>query len=92
MSKAYLYVFTPKDFDREDVAEFLDSLEGVNDWFYSIPNSIFIVGNLSARKLSKKFIEEFGEHRHFVTLVSKKARAGWMPKDHWNLLPQDDGG
>ena len=93
MSNAYLYVFAPKGFDREDVAKYLDTLDGVENWFYSLPNSIFIVGDVTARTLSKKFIEKFGEHRHFVTLVSKTARAGWMPKDHWSVLPntKDEG-
>jgi hypothetical protein len=92
MSNAYLYVFTPKGFDRKDVAEYLDTLDGVETWFYSIPNSIFIVGTVPARTLSRKLKEKFGEHRHFVTLVSKTARAGWMPKDHWSKLPDEKAG
>ncbi len=91
MSNAYLYVFAPKNFTREQVTSFLDTLEGVEQWFYSIPNSVFIIGTVPARTLSKKFVEKFGQHRHFVTLVSKKARAGWMPKEHWTFLPSDDG-
>ena len=90
MSNAYLYVFTPGDFDREEVAAFLDTLEGVENWFYSIPNSVFIIGTVPARTLSKRLLEKFGQHRHFVTLISKKARGGWLPKDHWALLPKDD--
>ena len=92
MSNAYLYVFNPKGFSREDVTAYLDSLDGIDNWFYSMPNSVFIVGNVPAKTLSKKLIEKFGEHRHFVTLISKKARAGWMPKDHWPLLPEEENG
>ncbi len=90
MSNAYLYVFTPEKFTREQVTSFLDTQEGVEQWFYSIPNSIFIVGTIPARTLSKMLMEKFGEHRHFITIISKKARAGWMPKDHWRLLPDDN--
>jgi len=90
MSNAYLYVFTPGKFDREEVADFLDKMEGIETWFYSIPNSIFIVGTVPARTLSKRFLEKFGQHRHFVTIISKKARAGWLPKEHWALLPKGD--
>ena len=89
MSNAYLYVFTPESFDRKQVADFLNTLDGVDDWFYSIPNSVFIVGTVPARTLSRKFMEKFGQHRHFVTIISKKARAGWLPKEHWALLPKD---
>ena len=45
MINAYLYVFTPKGFDRKDVTDFLDTLDGVVNWFYSIPNCVFIVGD-----------------------------------------------
>lgn len=90
MSNAYLFVFTPEDFDREDVAAFFDKMEGVETWFYSIPNSIFVVGTVPARTLSRRFLEKFGQHRHFVTLISKKARGGWLPKEHWALMPKDD--
>lgn len=92
MSNAYLYVFTPNGFDRKEVATFLDSIDGVEDWFYSIPNSVFIVGTVPARTLSRKLTEKFGQHRHFVTLISKKARAGWMPKEQWSRLPADSEG
>jgi hypothetical protein len=94
MSNAYLYVFSSETFDRADIGKFLDTLEdeGVENWFYSIPNSVFIVGTMPARELSKRLREHFGEHRHFVTLVSKKAKAGWMPKDHWQLLPKEEVG
>lgn len=91
MSNAYLLVFTPGDFERDDVAELFDKMEGVENWFYSIPNSIFIVGTVPARTLSKRFMERFGQHRHFVTIISKKARGGWLPKEHWALLPKEEG-
>lgn len=90
MSNAYIYVFTPKTFSQQDVCDFLNQLDGVENWFHSIPNSIFIVGTIPARTLSRMLKERFGDHRHFVTLISKKAKAGWMPKTHWALLPSDD--
>lgn len=90
MINAYLYVFTPEEFDQKDVGDYLDTIEGVETWFYSIRNSVFIVGNVPARTLSRLMTEEFGQHRHFVTLVSKTARAGWMPKSHWNMFPDDE--
>jgi hypothetical protein len=86
MSNSYLYVFSPKSVQRSEVGEFLNEMAGVEDWFFSMPNAVFIIGSVPARALSKNFIERFGQHRHFITLISKKARAGWMPKDHWRLL------
>ena len=90
MSNAYIYVFTPKTFSQQEVADFLDKTEGIDTWFYSMPNSMFIVGTVPARTLSRLLKERFGEHRHFITIISKKANAGWMPKDHWSLLPSED--
>jgi hypothetical protein len=90
MTNAYLYVFTSNNFDQNDVGSFLDTLEGIETWFYSMPNSVFIVGSVPARTLSKKLRERFGQHRHFVTLISKTARDGWLPKDHWPYFPRDE--
>ncbi len=90
MSNAYIYVFTPKNFSQQDVANFLDDVNGIENWFFSMPNSMFIVGTIPAKKLSKMLTERFGQHRHFITIISKSARAGWMPKDHWNLMPSED--
>lgn len=90
MSNAYLYIFDSNDFSTKDVTKFLDTLEGVDDWFASIPNSVFIVGSIPARKLSKTLELQFGTHKHFITLISKTARAGWMPKAHWRMLPSKD--
>lgn len=91
MSNAYLFVFSPSASDVASVTQFFDEMDGVDDWFYSIPNSIFLVGTVSARELSKRFMERFGEHRHFVTIISKKARSGWLPKSHWPRLDKADG-
>ncbi len=90
MSNAYIYIFTPKNFDRGDVAKYLDTVAGVENWFFSMPNSVFIIGTVPARQLSKLLVDRFGEHRHFITIVSKKARAGWIPKEHWDFLTTDD--
>lgn len=90
MSNAYLYVFIPKNFSQQDVAELLDRTEGIENWFFSMPNSMFIIGNIPSRRLSKLLMERFGEHRHFITLISKKARAGWMPKEYWKFIPSED--
>lgn len=86
MSNAYLYTFSMKGYDRDDVAEYLDSLDGVDDWFYSLPNSIFIIGSIPAKQLSALLVKKFGKHRHFITKVSDSARAGWMPNEHWPRL------
>jgi len=94
MSNAYILVFS-SEIDRKSVSDFFDSMDGIDNWFYSLPNSIFLVGSVPALTISKRFMERFGQKRHFVTLISKKARQGWMPKKHWNLLPEeksaDDG-
>jgi len=90
MSNAYLYVFTSKNFDRKAVGEYLNTVEGVENWFYSIPNSVFIVGSVPAKRLSTLLTNKFGQHRHFITLVSKTARTGWMPKEHWKLFPKEN--
>jgi hypothetical protein len=89
MSAAYLLVFSGSSaVDRKQISSLLDAMDGVEDWFYSIPNCIFIVGDFSATTISEIFLQKFGQHRHFITRISDDDRAGWIPKDHWLQLPK----
>ena len=91
MSKAYLYTFSmPANTTRKAIATFLSESDKVDDWFYSIPSSIFIVTPLTAKALSDLIVSKFGKHRHFVTRVSEANRAGYMPTRHWERFPRDD--
>ena len=85
MNRLYLAVFNSK-IDREQLKVFLDSLAGVTNWFYSMPNSIFIVATLTADALFQQIENEFGQNRFFVTEVHQVNRQGRMPTEHWDIV------
>ncbi|GGA39861.1 hypothetical protein [Dyella nitratireducens] len=87
MKNAYLYAYSLKNVSQDEISDFFDKIEGIDDWFYCIPNTIFLVGSVPARMLSQLVLQQFGSHRHFITLISKKARAGWLPKEYWPRIP-----
>lgn len=84
----YTYTFLEEEFNRDDVTEFLEKQPEVSSWFYNLPHMVFIETNLSATELSKKLTARFGRHRHFIAKVPKE-RYGILPKDHWDLFPEN---
>jgi hypothetical protein len=79
--KSYL-ILLAANLDREQVVDYLSSLEGTGDWFFNLPNSFFIQSSLSAAELSNQIKEKFGKVRHFITEVHEN-RQGLLPKEHW---------
>lgn len=91
MRSLFLYAFLDqskdeKKFTREDVTDALDQNGKVVNWFYSIPQTIFIEADMSAKELSMFIENKFGKHRHIITEVSEN-RWGRLPKEEWNRFP-----
>jgi len=85
MNHLYLLVFNSK-IDRDALSKFLDTIPMVTNWFYSIPNSIFVWSTMMANDLFARIEERFGQNRMFITEVSTTNRQGRMPTEHWNLI------
>jgi hypothetical protein len=86
MSALYAYSFLEKGFTRDEVTEYLDTVEEITNWFYSLPNMVFVETEISAKELSKLVEAKFGAHRHFITKVSA-TRWGRLPKEQWKFFP-----
>ena len=70
----------------EEVKNFVDGQECITDWFYSMPNSIFLVSGSVANDIYNLLRSRFNEGRMFITEVSPNNRQGWLPRDHWNRI------
>jgi hypothetical protein len=88
-NKNYLIVLSSK-LNREEVIEYLSSIEAIKTWFYDLPNSFFIQSDLSAEELSNHIKEQFGKERHFITEVHNN-RQGLLTKSHWAKFYKNDG-
>lgn len=70
----------------EDVKQYVDKQNDIKDWFYSMPNSMFLVSELSASDLYQRLRLVFKDGRLFITEVSGQNRQGWLPRDHWEKM------
>lgn len=83
MNKLYLCAFQTA-IDREKLTKLLDKTLGIENWFYSLPYSIFIKTGLSPMQLSQTIEAEFGTVIHFIVEVAD--HYGRLPKEHWNYF------
>jgi hypothetical protein len=84
VAKTYLVVLSGK-YPHQAVVDYLDKHPRIDNWFFSFPNSVFVVTEMSARELSRVIQAPFGKYRHFVTRVSTD-RWGRLPTKHWTLF------
>ena len=86
MRRLYLVVYDEK-MSRNDLTAYLGSLPNCAHWFYSMPNSIFVLWDDTAFALYDKIKEHFPNHgRMFVTEVPDGNSQGWIPGNHWDLI------
>lgn len=72
--------------DMGEFTKYLDTLTQVKDWFYSLPNSVFVVVQSSTQDLYKQFSEKYPKKRFFITKVVLADCEGWMPENHWDKI------
>lgn len=82
----YLISFLETSFERDDLTDFLTRQSGIDNWFYSLPFSVFVESNsLNAHQISRLIEGRFGEFRHLVTRVDEDFY-GRMPQEHWDMF------
>jgi hypothetical protein len=84
MAKDYLLVFS-EPWTHQKIVELVDKDRRVLDWFYSIPHSIFLRSEMSAKELSELLAGKLGQHRNFIVEIGPGAW-GYLPKEHWPRL------
>ena len=82
---AYLFVFSPELGTTEDVHAFVDKHPNILHWYRCLPNSYFLVSDLSAKGLSAEVRAALGVGR-FVILDTATDRDGWLPREVWSFL------
>ena len=90
MSTSYLILLRPT-VDREDFTKYWDSVRPTDDWFYMMPNSIFITTDLTSRQISELIMKKYGNIDHVVTKVTKDTW-GWAVEEYWKRMKPYPGG
>lgn len=86
MRRMYLIVYDDK-LNRADLTSFLDGVKECHQWFYSMPNSLFVFSSLSASEIYTLVKGKFPGHGRFlVTAVPFHDFKGWLPNNHCDLI------
>ena len=88
MEKIYMICFADP-IKRDDLKSYIEALPEIKAWFYSIPQSMFVVASIDANTLYKKVVSRFPEHGNvFVSEVPRRNCQGWMPAAHWSIMDE----
>lgn len=88
MEKVYMIGFA-EPIKRDELKSYIEALPEIKAWFYSIPQSIFVVANIDANAIYKKIVSRFPTHGNiFVTEVPRRNCQGWMPASHWKIMDE----
>jgi hypothetical protein len=79
MVKLYIIIFSI-DIDREQLIKYLETISGINFWFYNLPNSVFIKSTLDSKNISGLIESRFGLKNHVV--IQMESYWGRVANDH----------
>ncbi|MFW4369690.1 hypothetical protein [Pseudomonas sp. XWY-1] len=85
MRRSYIFVYEDKCGTRDEVKNYIDKIPEILNWRYELPNSFFLVSDLSAREIYEK-IKEFSKDGKFIVSETTSNKQGWLAKDSWNIM------
>jgi len=85
-NRAYLFIYDNGMGTRAEVKDFVDRCPDIQYWRYDLPNTFYLVSDLSAQKLYDAVQEFNAERGRFLICEVGKNKQGWLPKRTWHLL------
>lgn len=85
MRNSYIFVFEPAFGSLDDVRTYIDTIPEILNWRTELPNSFFLVSELSAKELFNK-IKPFSHTGKFLISETTSNKQGWLGKTSWNLM------
>ncbi len=86
MRKSYLFIYDDKVGSREDVKKYLDSLSQIINWRYDLPNSFYLVSELSAEEIADLILEYTKEKGRFLVTELASNKQGWLTNISWAMV------
>lgn len=86
MRKSYLFVYNSGVGSREGVKKYLDSLPQIINWRHSLPNSFYLVSELSADEISNLILEFTKKKGLFVITEFTSSTQGWLTEKSWAMI------
>lgn len=86
MKRAYLFVYSNRLGNRNQVRDFIDGRSEILHWRFDLPNSFYLITRLSADELYD-IIQKFNNNRGtFIICEVGENTQGWLPEEAWDLL------
>ena len=86
MKQAYLLIYDHEVGTREEVREFLDEQPEILHWRFDLPNTFYLISDLSAEDLYGIF-QDFNRKRgSFLVSEVGPNTQGWLPRKAWKFL------
>lgn len=86
MRKSYLFTYNEVIGSREEVGKYLDSLSQIINWRYDIPNSFYLVSELSADQISDLILKFTNKKGLFIVTEITSNKQGWLPEKTWAVI------
>lgn len=85
MRRVYLLAYSDTLGTREQVKAVLGSISGIIHWRYDMPNTFYLVAELTADQIMRSIAAQLSGGRFLVTEIHEN-RQGMLPKDTWFLI------
>ena len=89
MTWAYLLIYDHDVGTRKEVREFLDEQSEILDWRHDLPNTFYLISDLSAEDLCKIFQNFNRKNGGFLISEVGSNRQGWLPRKTWKFLNEE---
>ena len=86
MKKAYLLVYSDLFGSREEVKDYLNSMQDVDTWRYDLPNCFYLISEESAETLADQLIELSEGKGRFIVSETTDNRQGLLSQETWFLI------
>lgn len=81
----YLLIYSDAVGTRDEIIDVLNHMNSVSDWRYDIPNSFYVVSDVSASLLSHMFREKLPSGRFLFVEITGN-RQGFLPRGAWDFI------
>lgn len=86
MARAYVLIYSDRMGSRDEVREFVDGIPEITFWRYDLPNTFYLISELSADELSDIVLTFNRKRARFLIIEVGSNKQGLLPKETWVVL------
>lgn len=86
MRKAYILIYSNDIGTQKEITDYLDTIPEIINWRIELPNTIFIVSQLSAQELADKFRLFTKDKGKFIISEVTSNKQGWLTRKTWDVI------